>query len=578
MKRMIVMVAGVLATLALCGAVRAETKVQAPSVYKPAWDQAVTYVQTNGIFAAFRLADGSNLDLTCTRKLTGHLNFDTPKNINHMAPGIAADDSATYGQVVAVSNLLGAGSGYATNSGFAIVAGSSTNAQNSGYATNSGFAIVAGSSTNAQNSGYATNAGFSLMSAGSSNLVTYNSGFTQAVQYASSGANTNLSSLTMYDANNTNCFAQLSRAHNQNTFTMLNKVVAPVATSYAASYNGTDSQYGSLDSITPLNGATNCTYSFWYYVRSGGFFTQYSGIIVASSAVSYRNGFINWGSRGSLDFGGAKNGAGLWEIIVTNGVPVDTWTHVAGTWDGATAIIYTNGILASQGATGAGTLSLSAAGFNLGYDSRRAGGYLNGALDEVALWDVCLPSNRVYELAQSRYITTNQTFLDGTSMGYGLKELHHFDENTGVTLADASGNGNTGNLGTGTWASGVALSQGQIPAQIIRSSDGINAGEQGIHTLGTPEGRVVLEGKTTRFNVAGVEKFSISDDVLLPSTDNALDLGSGTYRYKNLYTMKHYLHYQDTTNYVYFSADAYNSYFTRMSNGVENIKTNSLYP
>ena len=54
--------------------------------------------------------------------------------------------------------------------------------------------------------------------------------------------------------------------------------------------------------------------------------------------------------------------------------------------------------------------------------------------------------------------------------------------------------------------------------------------------------------------------------------------GGGTNAVPYVSFSTNFLYYADTTNYVFQSADLTNSYITRCSNGVVNVKTNSLLP
>jgi hypothetical protein len=80
---------------------------------------------------------------------------------------------------------------------------------------------------------------------------------------------------------------------------------------------------------------------------------------------------------------------------------------------------------------------IGAAWFN-GFDQ----GFFNGVIDEVRIYDRALPAGEIANLA-------------------GLVGYWKFDENTGTTAADSSGNGNTGTL-----TSGATLCPGQIGAAV----------------------------------------------------------------------------------------------------------------
>ena len=75
-----------------------------------------------------------------------------------------------------------------------------------------------------------------------------------------------------------------------------------------------------------------------------------------------------------------------------------SWHHIAGTYDGSSVCIYVNGALKKMVAkTGNQATSLS----DLIIGARIPGGYFNGAIDEVRIWNMALPADAIaqsYEL------------------------------------------------------------------------------------------------------------------------------------------------------------------------------------
>jgi hypothetical protein len=77
--------------------------------------------------------------------------------------------------------------------------------------------------------------------------------------------------------------------------------------------------------------------------------------------------------------------------------PEGEWTHVAGTYDGRTAQLYRNGVLAAEGNFTFGPTTDAALVF--GCCQRAGANPFNGALDEVRLYDVVLSESEVRDLA-----------------------------------------------------------------------------------------------------------------------------------------------------------------------------------
>jgi hypothetical protein len=117
-----------------------------------------------------------------------------------------------------------------------------------------------------------------------------------------------------------------------------------------------------------------------------------------------------------------------------NSVTPGVWTHVAGTYDGATIRIYVNGALAgtephSGDVSDATELRLCR--------HPNAEFFSNGAIDEVRVWDVVRTGAEIndhYRMA----LTGHET---------GLVGYYRFDEGGGQLVLDSSDRGNDGFLG-----------------------------------------------------------------------------------------------------------------------------------
>ena len=65
---------------------------------------------------------------------------------------------------------------------------------------------------------------------------------------------------------------------------------------------------------------------------------------------------------------------------------------------------------------------------------------------------------------------------------------------------------------------------------------------------------------------------------MMYNTNTMQTVYGGTTNAPQTNVVVNYLYYNNTTNYIFQSADLTNSYITRCSNGVVNVKTNSLLP
>ncbi len=177
--------------------------------------------------------------------------------------------------------------------------------------------------------------------------------------------------------------------------------------------------------------------------------------------------------RGSLDITNGRlrllltTADGVYhELNAASLVPVAQWVHLAGVYDGHLARLYLNGRQTdSLAVTGAMTTGVTARGTRIGGYAGTVGGacWFDGIIDEVRLWSV------VRTPAQLR---ANRLRPIGPQPG--LVAYWRFDEGTGESTADGSGNGYPGTLtnydgvGTPAWVPGVFT---QVDTAALRMAD-----------------------------------------------------------------------------------------------------------
>jgi hypothetical protein len=81
-------------------------------------------------------------------------------------------------------------------------------------------------------------------------------------------------------------------------------------------------------------------------------------------------------------------GGSNWTAVGTDALPVNTWTHVAGTYDGAAVRLYVNGVQVAS-TPQAGTFALSAGALRIGGNSLW-GEYFQGRIDEIRIYNRAL--------------------------------------------------------------------------------------------------------------------------------------------------------------------------------------------
>lgn len=133
---------------------------------------------------------------------------------------------------------------------------------------------------------------------------------------------------------------------------------------------------------------------------------------------------------------GYYNGS-AYTVSGTAYVPVDTWFHVAFTWDGTTARSYINGVLLTG--TSASPASGATTGLSLGNQS---GAFWKGNQSMTKLYTRVLTQDEITKLSlmQDDQVDTTGLWVDW-----------HMDEGAGSNVTDYSGNSRTGTITSGTF-------------------------------------------------------------------------------------------------------------------------------
>ena len=138
------------------------------------------------------------------------------------------------------------------------------------------------------------------------------------------------------------------------------------------------------------------------------------------------------------------NGGGFRVVNGSTTVPLNTWTHLAGVWNGSVLSVYINGVLN-------GTTSVVGGAFNATTNPVRIGASLtsepwDGKLDDVRIWSVARTTTDIN--------TYKSSCVSGTTPG--LLALYHFEEGTGTSVADLTGHGYNGTLvSSPAWTTGL---------------------------------------------------------------------------------------------------------------------------
>lgn len=164
----------------------------------------------------------------------------------------------------------------------------------------------------------------------------------------------------------------------------------------AASFNGTSSCIA-VPNEADLNPTTALTLEAWIYPTA--YNPAGSGVITKNFATSY---WLGYSSIGRVYFY-PKGGAGqVLNSKVSTLIQLNTWTHLAATYDGSISRIYINGVEDTSTASLTGAIGVNTDTLYIGAE-RSSAFFCNyqGHIDEVRLWSV---ARSAAEIARDRFI------------------------------------------------------------------------------------------------------------------------------------------------------------------------------
>ena len=152
-------------------------------------------------------------------------------------------------------------------------------------------------------------------------------------------------------------------------------------------------------------------------------------------------------------FGVNVGGTVYW---ANSGVTVSTdWIHLAGTYDGETVKIYCNGILKTENTNPSGNIHIISSmkvyiATRVDNDLTGTIHFFNGKMDEVRIWNDVRTDQEIRENMCKTMVVDES----------GLVAYYNFDNSSGTTLQDFSGNTNDGtltNMENADWVSSSAF-------------------------------------------------------------------------------------------------------------------------
>ncbi|MBN2281939.1 MAG: choice-of-anchor D domain-containing protein [Candidatus Marinimicrobia bacterium] len=244
---------------------------------------------------------------------------------------------------------------------------------------------------------------------------------------------------------------------NGNTGTMVNGPVwtasgALGGSRQALDFDGTDDYVDCGNNASVQITGSALSVESWIYLDN--FEPNYWDGTIIDKWDATENGYgIRCGGNGILSFN-IGNGADWYEILSSsNALALNTWTHVAGVYDGTNQNLYINGELVNSTNIGPITITNAAAinlRFGIGdlYPTR----ILDGKIDEVRIWNDARTQTEIQENMMKTLVGDEA----------GLAAYYRFDQMDGTTVYDMTSNGNNGTLtnmdANTVWIDGSAFS------------------------------------------------------------------------------------------------------------------------
>jgi hypothetical protein len=201
----------------------------------------------------------------------------------------------------------------------------------------------------------------------------------------------------------------------------------------------------------------------------------WEGSIINKESFDTKGYMLRVGNNGTISF--ALGTGTIWEDLMTSTstLSLNTWYHIAATYDGTTMKIYLNGNLVASKFS---SVIFANAGPNLTIGNWGPGtdrGF-PGIIDEARVWNIARTQAQI-AADMYRSIAPNSS---------GLRAYYKLDEGTGTTTVDATGLGNTGTLTNApTWVTptGTPLNPVTYLWSTGATTSSITATQSGTYTV-----------------------------------------------------------------------------------------------
>jgi hypothetical protein len=242
----------------------------------------------------------------------------------------------------------------------------------------------------------------------------------------------------------------------------------------------------------------NITLEGWFYFTSLVPNTNYLPMLIGEAYNVDANITYCMHRQGNIIIAGFYNGG--WQAASSSTfIPINTWIHIASTYDQNQIKLYFNGVL---NATFNSNQTLPISGNQPWYLGKRWDHLetLGGVMDEIRIWNVARTQGQI-QASMNSTVPTNSA---------GLRAYYKLDESTGNIASDATGNGYDGTLSNGpTWQVPSTSVLGGAQNTILWSPGGQTTNTITAATSGTYSAVVTS---------AGCQSASVSSSVVLGVT------------------------------------------------------------
>jgi len=212
---------------------------------------------------------------------------------------------------------------------------------------------------------------------------------------------------------------------------------------YALHFDGTDDYVNCGNGTSLQITGDKITLEVWINVTE--FKSQiWEGSVIVKDFSSPGNDsgyMIRCGDDGKVNF---NLGAGSWQELTSpaDALQLNSWHHIAVTYDGSDMKIYVDGVLVAEDTRPSLNIRNAPNNLLIGESPGFPGRVFNGKIDEVRIWNIARSQSQIQ--STMNYLLTEEYYSTPDS---GLAGYWRFDEGTGQTTTDLSFFGNNAILG-----------------------------------------------------------------------------------------------------------------------------------